>query len=788
MALSRLLQVKSRPLFQRRGLVNPPKWWWRYCTYSSSSAESQKSAKFDWGEAQKSSSHSKKLNLAKEQKAAAVESFVAKYMETHQGTFPKTTHVHSNVGGSWYTVKGILTYLKEKMVGNPQLQNHSTGETSDSTVDVTATEVTTAQKSETISEFVEVKSTVMNSELNNDNTLPSSTSGMSREYSSENMINVPDFKSVQTHSISDNTETVKLETRVQSSTSLPNFGNNEKNCTNSTSHILEESSSADSVILEASNEYVNGRQNNQPETEKMTSASPTPNVSSEVGGKHSVPFGGPQKTMGIADLLTRTGETTSERNDSVTPSSPDFLNEAMGRGEEKGCDISGLIDCIKEMPEGKSNPRSHNSTTSNNNDQASNKSAIKGMQREANSPRSDNRGRNSPMHGRRTMVKETNSFKGSEGNIHEGSLFELFFDTNPTRKDSKGSGADIAALDSMKSKSSQEILFPTSKHEFKKSWNALLAEKEADANKVLVRFLHVSVKRSDVETLFNHCGCITRIDFHSKGGLFKIACIYFETKEGMQNALKKTGLILRNINLIVEAGHCKDNIPRKTLIPNLIGYPEVPASLVKNPTRTVMIRQLTADINSHDIEEALAFCGSKISGFFFGSSSSSAYVELATEEAKQRALERNSIIVSGKLLRIFRIDAPRTTVVRISNLCYPEVQNKFEGICGSYGRVKHVVVRSKDIVDVHFNITEWPNMLRILNGLNGLQVYNSQWIAQPAPVFPPEVLHVLWNHPDERRNLKTQIHRSLQKLVEYPTAHQVGLASMANEYYGTACE
>ncbi|KAG5554289.1 hypothetical protein RHGRI_011974 [Rhododendron griersonianum] len=700
MALSRLLQVKSRPLFQRRGLVNPPKWWWRYCAYSSSSAEAQKSAKFDWGEAQKSSSHSKKLILAKEQKAAAVESFVTKYMETHQGTFPKTTHVHSNVGGSWYTVKGILTYLKEKMVGNPQ--------------------------------------------------------------------NVPDFESVQTHSNSVNTDTVKLETMVQSSTSLPNFGNNEKNCTNSTSHILEESTSADSVILEASNEYVNGHQNNQPETEKMTSASPTPNVSSEVG-KHSVPFGGPQKKMGIADLLTRTGETTSERNDSVTPSRPDFLNEAVRRGEEKGCDISGLIDCIKEMPEGKSNPRSHNSTTFNNNDQTSNKSAIKGMQREANSPRSDSRGRNSPMLGR-TMVKETNSFKGSEGNIHEGSLFELFFDTNPVRKDSKGSDADIAALDSIKSKSSQEIMFPTRKHDFKKTWNALLAEKEADANKVLVRFLHVSVKRSDIETLFNHCGCITRIDFHSKGSLFKIACIYFETKEGMQNALKKTGLILRNTNLIVEAGHSKDNIPRKTLIPNLIGYPEVPASLVKNPTRTVMIRPLTADINSRDIEEALAFCGSKISGFFFGSSSSIAYVELATEEAKQRALERNSIIVSGKLLQIFRIDAPRTTVVRISNLCYPEVQNKFEGICGSYGRVKHVAVRSKDIVDT--SNFAYVSIFR----LNGLHVYNSQWIAQPAPVFPPEVLHVLWNHPDERRNLKTQIHRSLQKLVEYPTAHQVGVA------------
>lgn len=97
----------------------------------------------------------------------------------------------------------------------------------------------------------------------------------------------------------------------------------------------------------------------------------------------------------------------------------------------------------------------------------------------------------------------------------------------------------------------------------------------------------------------------------------------------MQNALKRTGLVLKNTNLIVEAAHSKDNFPSKTLIPNLIGYPEVPASLVKNPTRTVMITQLTPIINSRDIEEALAFCGSKISGFFFGPSSSVAYVELA---------------------------------------------------------------------------------------------------------------------------------------------------------------
>lgn len=86
-----------------------------------------------------------------------------------------------------------------------------------------------------------------------------------------------------------------------------------------------------------------------------------------------------------------------------------------------------------------------------------------------------------------------------------------------------------------------------------------------------------------------------------------------------------------------------------------------------------------------------------------------------TEEAKQRALERNSITVSKKLLRIFRLDAPRTTVVRISNLYYPEVEKKLEDICASFGQVKLVVVRCKEVVDVHFDPIEWPNMLMILN-------------------------------------------------------------------------
>lgn len=86
---------------------------------------------------------------------------------------------------------------------------------------------------------------------------------------------------------------------------------------------------------------------------------------------------------------------------------------------------------------------------------------------------------------------------------------------------------------------------------------------------------------------------------------------------------------------------------------------------------------------------------------------------LQTEDAKERAIAEHSIHVSGRQLLIFRIDAPRTTVVRISNINSrdPTIRT----ICNSYGEVKNILKRRKDIVDVHFKLCEWPNMLRILN-------------------------------------------------------------------------
>lgn len=80
----------------------------------------------------------------------------------------------------------------------------------------------------------------------------------------------------------------------------------------------------------------------------------------------------------------------------------------------------------------------------------------------------------------------------------------------------------------------------------------------------------------------------------------------------------------------------------------------------------------------------------------------------------KRALAEHSILVSGKELPILRIDAPRTTVVRISNV---KLKSKVWKICNSFGQVKYMAERAKGIVDVHFVLAEWPNVLNIVIGM-----------------------------------------------------------------------
>lgn len=87
---------------------------------------------------------------------------------------------------------------------------------------------------------------------------------------------------------------------------------------------------------------------------------------------------------------------------------------------------------------------------------------------------------------------------------------------------------------------------------------------------------------------------------------------------------------------------------------------------------------------------------------------------LQTEDDKERALAEHSISIFNKQLFISRIDVPRTTVARIS-IFSASVLSDIRTLCVPYGQITKVTCRGKGIVDVHFDVSEWPNMLTILN-------------------------------------------------------------------------
>ncbi|KAL8491067.1 hypothetical protein ACS0TY_022911 [Phlomoides rotata] len=237
------------------------------------------------------------------------------------------------------------------------------------------------------------------------------------------------------------------------------------------------------------------------------------------------------------------------------------------------------------------------------------------------------------------------------------------------------------------------------------------------------------------------------------------------TIKGFEKALRKSGSLIQNASITVESATVMEKKTLKIPIPGLLGDPDIPSALIKNPTRTIKVESLTKETSSHHIAEALAFCKSSISGYTLGSSHSVAYVEFESEIGKERALAKQSINVLGRQLVMLRIDCPRTTVVRISTK-HNINQKEARSICRSLGDVNIVKLRCPSTLDVHFKLTEWPNMVKILNGLNGRMVNGQRCQAEPAPVFPPEVLLALWHHPEEIKCLEATAQVLLHKLSE----------------------
>ncbi|KAL9292452.1 putative RNA recognition motif domain, nucleotide-binding alpha-beta plait domain superfamily [Arabidopsis thaliana] len=251
-----------------------------------------------------------------------------------------------------------------------------------------------------------------------------------------------------------------------------------------------------------------------------------------------------------------------------------------------------------------------------------------------------------------------------------------------------------------------------------------------------------------------------------EGCIYKDALLTFETNTAVKKALKKGHVTVMNYNTVVEATSQEDMV-EWICIPDLIGDPDVPVALVKEPARTVKIHPLTHDFSSNQIKEALKFCRSNISKFILGSSRTDAFVEFETEDGKERALAEHSISICNTQLFISRIDIPRTIVARISNLSKSAMRD-VRALCVPYGQIRRVYIRGTGVADVFFDISEWPNMLAILNSMNGMEIDGKKLVVRPATtVIPPEILRVLWKDPREKRYVKSVI-QNLVREIEQP--------------------
>ncbi|KAJ4894381.1 RNA-binding (RRM/RBD/RNP motifs) family protein [Raphanus sativus] len=325
-------------------------------------------------------------------------------------------------------------------------------------------------------------------------------------------------------------------------------------------------------------------------------------------------------------------------------------------------------------------------------------------------------------------------------------------------KESKGLVCSQATLPAAATSVNQEST--------EKSLDAL-SNREHSPNKVVLRFLHQGFQKSDIVESFSEFGAVLDVQEvpSFEGCIYKDALVTFETKSAVKKALKKGAVMVKHCSVIVEATSQKDMVD-KIRIPDLIGDPDVPVSLVKEPTRTVKIHPLDPSIGSDQIREALRFCKSDISKIIFGSSTKAAFIEFETEDGKERALAAHSVDVLNKQLFLSRIDIPRTTVARISNLA-GLMTSDLRKLCVPYGQIKQMFHRGKDVADVHFDVSEWPNMLTILNSMNGKERNGKKWVVRPATVIPHEILKVLWEDPQGMRYVKGLI-KNMVREIEQP--------------------
>ncbi|KAJ6721732.1 hypothetical protein OIU85_024791 [Salix viminalis] len=708
-------------------------------------------------------------------------------MEMDLKGLPKVKEVEMKVGGPWYSLKNIFTNFKDQMLRNPQSHKQVSSDTTLSAADSTASEVITTQTGVS-KHFAESRGS--------DNVLKASEiptdSNCRRDYFNtrnisfigetplEDAVNTTASADTKMHVSLDNTKHDEHDsTTVQAASSIISDDPKEVMLENG-KRLLEEASFG--TIVESNNNQEEAGNlvsladhlfDNAIDTRKNKSANKSASIRKEkcqlekktativegvnIDGskldKRPSLSGGSKGNDGIVNLFKMSvsnktaAETGTVNGDLLTPSISFSNHDGKSlKKEESPFDFKGLYGHIKTM----------RLVTAQDNAMCT----IDNIQFPDELMKSNSESRKTVLKGR---AVSKNSKKTSK--IEKEQRAKIM-------KKDEGGNLDIAEKDNIKLENTPQVPLETSEKDSNQLPLTCLADGQTE-NKLLLRFLHKDVGDGDIISCFRNCRPISKIKKVSvKGSNWFDAFLHFKTRQGLHKALEKPEVMVKNSNAFIDETSL--DTAKRISIPNLIGDIDIPVELVKNPTRTVKIKQLTNDISSHQLKEALSFCGSGINSFFLGASSSNAYVEFESEDAKDRALAKHFLQVSGKQLSIFRVDAPRTTVVRILNI-NPQCRSNVPTICKSFGKLWRMKLRHENIADVYFKIDEWPNMLNILNSLNGLEVDGSRWVAQPASIFPPIILQALWNHPDERRHVLTLMQDLLKKL-----GHPMDTAELKN--------
>ncbi|KAJ7545136.1 hypothetical protein O6H91_09G108800 [Diphasiastrum complanatum] len=300
---------------------------------------------------------------------------------------------------------------------------------------------------------------------------------------------------------------------------------------------------------------------------------------------------------------------------------------------------------------------------------------------------------------------------------------------------------------------------------------------DSDSTKhvLFVRFLHPDATDGDLRAAFQDCGGISRArPVRSRKGSqskYIYGFVDFDTAEGLKNALKKD-VEIRGIRVETRPSTSRQSLDlygstsdvmaiRHAVSANGLG-----TSHISKPSQTdaildegypVLLEDVPQEI-SFQVQEALSAHGEIISSYskVRDSGNVSAFVSFKTEVAKESALAAHWIHLGGKPFRIQRLDSPKTTVVRISNIAAETNEEKIVNTCQLCGYVDSVKPRAAGVVDVCFHPNEIRHMIRILDRLNEVHIDKRRWRAQPAPRCSPKTLSEIRRSADGQKWLQNQ--------------------------------